>query len=143
MSSGSQGDQNELREAIIDAIRTVRDPEIPVNLYELGLIYDIQIDEQNSVQITMTLTTPNCPVAELLPQQVEQAVASVKGVAGATVEVVWQPEWTPDMMSEAARLDLDFTGKFDPRKFDPRKFDPRKSAPKTNLTISRNPTDHH
>ncbi|MCP4758466.1 MAG: DUF59 domain-containing protein [Planctomycetes bacterium] len=122
-----------LRERIIDAIRTVRDPEIPVNLYELGLIYDIQIDERSSVQITMTLTTPNCPVAELLPQQVEQAVAAVDGVSGTAVEIVWEPEWTPDMMSEAAKLDLDFTGKFDPRKFH--------QPSKTNLTIGRKPTD--
>jgi len=121
------------RDAIIDAIRTVRDPEIPVNLYELGLIYDIAIDGTNSVLITMTLTTPNCPVAELLPQQVEQAVAAVEGVNDVAVKIVWEPEWTPDMMSEAAKLDLDFTGKFDPRSF-------HKPA-KTDLTIGRKPTD--
>ena len=122
---------NALRECIIDAIRTVHDPEIPVNLYELGLIYDIRIDEQGGVHIDMTLTTPNCPVAELLPQQVETAVAAVDGVSGVAVDIVWEPEWTPDMMSEAAKLDLDFTGKFDPAKF----------RAGTNLTIGRKPTD--
>ena len=120
-----------LREHIIDAIRTVRDPEIPVNLYELGLIYDIRIDERGGVHIDMTLTTPNCPVAEVLPQQVEQAVAAVKGVSGVAVDVVWEPEWKPEMMSEAAKLDLDFTGKFDPQKI----------ASKTKLTIGRKPRD--
>ena len=120
-----------LREHIIDAIRTVRDPEIPVNLYELGLIYDIRIDEHGGVHINMTLTTPNCPVAEVLPQQVEQAVAAVEGVSGVAVDVVWEPEWKPEMMSEAAKLDLDFTGKFDPQKI----------ASKTNLTIGRKPRD--
>jgi FeS assembly SUF system protein len=120
-----------LREHIIDAIRTVRDPEIPVNLYELGLIYDIRIDERGGVHIDMTLTTPNCPVAEVLPQQVEQAVAAVEGVSGVAVDVVWKPEWKPEMMSEAAKLDLDFTGKFDPQKI----------AGKTNLTIGRKPRD--
>ncbi len=120
-----------LREHIIDAIRTVRDPEIPVNLYELGLIYDIRIDEQGGVHIDMTLTTPNCPVAEVLPQQVEQAVAAVEGVSGVAVDVVWEPEWKPEMMSEAAKLDLDFTGKFDPQKI----------ANKTSLTIGRKPRD--
>jgi FeS assembly SUF system protein len=120
-----------LREHIIDAIRTVRDPEIPVNLYELGLIYDIRIDEHGGVHIDMTLTTPNCPVAEVLPQQVEQAVAAVEGVSGVAVDVVWEPEWKPEMMSEAAKLDLDFTGKFDPQKI----------ASKTSLTIGRKPRD--
>ncbi len=121
-----------MRDNIINAIRTVRDPEIPVNLYELGLIYGIRIDEQCGVHIDMTLTTPNCPVAELLPQQVEQAVAAVEGVSGVAVDIVWTPEWTPDMMSEAAKLDLDFTGKFDPKNF----------APKTNLTIGRKHRSH-
>ena len=123
-----------MRDNIIDAIRTVRDPEIPVNLYELGLIYDIRIDERGGVHIDMTLTTPNCPVAEVLPQQVEQAVAAVKGVSGVAVDVVWEPEWKPEMMSEAAKLDLDFTGKSDPQKFH--------KPQKTNLTIGRKPKAH-
>ena len=131
MSSDDAQKHDPLRERVVDAIRTVRDPEIPVNLYELGLIYEIRIDEQNSVHIDMTLTTPNCPVAELLPQQVKAAVAAVDGVSAASVDVVWEPEWTPDMMSEAAKLDLDFTGKFDPQKL----------QAKTNLTIGRKPTN--
>jgi FeS assembly SUF system protein len=130
MSSDSTA-ANPTRDAVIDAIRTVRDPEIPVNIWELGLVYDIRIGADGDVHIDMTLTTPNCPVAELIPQQVQQAVAVVDGVRSATVDLVWEPEWTPEMMSEAARLDLDFTGKFDPKKF----------APKTNLTIRRNSPD--
>ncbi|MBT4767192.1 MAG: DUF59 domain-containing protein [Phycisphaerae bacterium] len=120
-----------LRDCVVEAIRTVRDPEIPVNLYELGLIYNIRIDAKQCVHIDMTLTTPNCPVAELLPQQVEAAVAAVEGVSGVQVDIVWEPEWTPDMMSEAAKLDLDFTGKFDPRNFH--------KPQQTNLTIGRKP----
>lgn len=125
---------NSLRERIIEAIRTVHDPEIPVNLYELGLIYSINIDQQYNVHIDMTLTTPNCPVAELLPQQVQTAVAGVDSVGTVAVDIVWEPEWTPDMMSEAAKLDLDFTGKFDPQKF--------QKPQKTNLTIGRKPKAH-
>lgn len=121
-----------LRDRIIDAIRTVRDPEIPVNIWELGLIYEIRIDDHGGVHIDMTLTTPNCPVAELIPQQVEQAVSAVEGVSGVAVDLVWNPEWTPDRMSEAAQLELDFTGKFDPRKF-------ASDTGKTNLTIGRKP----
>jgi FeS assembly SUF system protein len=131
MSSDKAQEEHPLREAIIEAIRTVRDPEIPVNIWELGLIYEIRIDDGGNIHIDMTLTTPNCPVAELIPQQVEQAVASVDGVAHVSVDIVWEPEWTPDMMSEAAKLDLDFTGKFDPGKF----------QSKTNITIGRKPSD--
>ncbi len=132
MCSDSPGtNRSPHRDAIIDAIRTVRDPEIPVNIWELGLVYDIQINPTGEVHINMTLTTPNCPVAELIPQQVQQAVAAVDGVRAARVDIVWEPEWTPDMMSEAAKLDLDFTGKFDPKTL----------AAKTNLTIGRKPRD--
>ena len=131
MSSDKAQEEHPLREAIIEAIRTVRDPEIPVNIWELGLIYEIRIDDGGNVHIDMTLTTPNCPVAELIPQQVEQAVASVDGVAHVSVDIVWEPEWTPDMMSEAAKLELDFTGKFDPQRI----------ASKTNLTIGRKRTN--
>jgi len=131
MSSDNHPAEDALRSQIVDAIRTVRDPEIPVNLYELGLIYEIRIDDQQGVHITMTLTTPNCPVAELLPQQVETAVAAVDGVKAVGVDIVWDPPWTPDMMSEAAKLELDFTGKFDPQRI----------ASKTNLTIGRKRTN--
>ena len=95
-----------LRQAIVDAISTVYDPEIPVNIWELGLIYDIAVDAANVAGVTMTLTAPGCPAAQSLPGEVEQKVKSVAGVADAKVEVVWEPAWTKDRMSEAARLQL-------------------------------------
>jgi FeS assembly SUF system protein len=93
---------------VIEALRTVYDPEIPVNIYELGLIYDIAVDPAGSVNVRMTLTSPMCPVAGTLPGEVEVKVKSVPGVPDATVEVVWDPPWNPDMMSEAAKLELGF-----------------------------------
>ena len=99
-----------LKEAVADAIRTVFDPEIPVNVYDLGLIYDVAIDDDRRVTIRMTLTTPNCPVAESLPAKVQQVARGVEGVADASIDLVWTPKWNPDMMSEAARLELEFTG---------------------------------
>jgi len=105
-----------LAEGITKALRGVHDPEIPVNILDLGLIYEARIDEQAGVHITMTLTTPNCPMAEVIPGQVEQAVAAVEGVSGVDVELTWEPIWDPQMMTEAAKLELDFTGKFDPAK---------------------------
>lgn len=95
-----------LREKIIAALKTCYDPEIPIDIWELGLIYDIGINEQNDVTITMTLTTPHCPAAETLPVDVEQKVSAVEGVASARIELTWEPAWTPQMMSEAARLEL-------------------------------------
>ena len=95
------------QEAVIDAIRTVYDPEIPVNIYELGLIYKCDIAENGDVKIDMTLTAPACPVAGILPGQVAQAAAAVPGVGEVTVEIVWDPPWDPSMMSEAARVELD------------------------------------
>ena len=95
-----------LREAIVEAISTVYDPEIPVNIWELGLIYDIAVDAANVAGVTMTLTAPGCPAAQSLPGEVEQKVKGVAGVADAKVEVVWEPAWTKDRMSEAARLQL-------------------------------------
>jgi FeS assembly SUF system protein len=92
--------------AIIDAISTVHDPEIPVNIYELGLIYAIEIGDDNAVRVEMTLTAPNCPSAQELPLQVKDMVERVPNVASATVEVVWEPAWSPDRMSEDARLAL-------------------------------------
>ena len=105
-----------LAEAVGKSLRSVHDPEIPVNIFDLGLIYEARIDEQAGVHITMTLTTPNCPMAEVIPGQVEQAVAAVEGVSGVDVELTWEPTWDPQMMTEAAKLELDFTGKFDPAK---------------------------
>lgn len=99
-------DQQALEQRVIAALKTVYDPEIPVDIYELGLIYDILVKPTNDVEIKMTLTSPNCPVAESLPGDVEQRVAAVEDVTSAVVEITWDPPWTPDMMSEAARLEL-------------------------------------
>jgi len=95
-----------LGEAIIEALRTVYDPEIPVNIYELGLIYKIDVHDDNSVTVEMTLTSPHCPVAESLPIEVERKVAGVEGVEGCEIKVVWDPPWHPSMMTEEAQLEL-------------------------------------
>ena len=95
-----------IEDGIVEALKTVYDPEIPVNIYEMGLIYDLNVEPDGRVQIKMTLTSPGCPVAGTLPGEVKDKVESVAGVAGAEVEVVWDPVWTPSMMSEAARLQL-------------------------------------
>ena len=99
-------DRGEVREKIIDALRTVYDPEIPVNIYDLGLIYDVTVDEEGGATIRMTLTTPMCPAAELLPPEVETKARGVEGVDRVQLDLVWDPPWSPDMMSEAAKLDL-------------------------------------
>ena len=100
-----------MRDDIIAAIRTVHDPEIPINLYDLGLIYDLKMDEDSrEVRVEMTLTTPNCPVAESMPGMVRDAVASVEGVNDVSVDLVWDPPWTSEMMSEDARTALDMMG---------------------------------
>lgn len=91
---------------IIAALRTVYDPEIPLNIYDLGLVYKITLQEDATVLIDMTLTSPNCPEAEIIPFKVETAVLGVPGVEKAKVSIVWEPPWTPDVMSEAARLEL-------------------------------------
>jgi FeS assembly SUF system protein len=95
-----------IEDGIVEALKTVYDPEIPVNIYEMGLIYDLNVEPDGRVQIKMTLTSPGCPVAGTLPGEVKDKVESVHGVAGAEVEVVWDPVWNPSMMSEAARLQL-------------------------------------
>ncbi len=97
-----------LRESVIEVLRSVFDPEIPVNIYELGLVYGIEIDEENHVRVRMTLTSPMCPVAESLPPEVEQKVRQIPGVAHAEVDLTWEPSWSPSMMSEAAKLQLGF-----------------------------------
>ncbi len=97
---------NPLQKPIAKALRKVYDPEIPVNVYDLGLIYDLNITEDNTVTIRMTLTAPACPVADLIVQQVRDAAASVEGVKEASVELVWDPPWSPERMSEAALLTL-------------------------------------
>ncbi len=91
---------------IVDALKTVFDPEIPVNVYDLGLIYEIKIDDEDSVTLTMTLTNPNCPVADELPRSVKEAVLGIVGVRQVNVNLVFEPEWNKDMMSDAAMLDL-------------------------------------
>jgi FeS assembly SUF system protein len=92
---------------IVDAIKMVYDPEIPVNVFDLGLIYDIRIEEETkTVYITMTLTNPNCPVADVLPNEVKEAVSYVQGIEKVEIEMVFEPEWSKDMMSEAAMLEL-------------------------------------
>lgn len=100
-------DNDALREAIIEAIRTVYDPEIPVNLYDLGLIYRLDILEDGVVDVEMTLTAPGCPVAGEMPLQVQAAVETVEGVTEARVDLVFDPPWDPSLMSEDARLALD------------------------------------
>ena len=96
----------QLEAGVVAACKTIRDPEIPVNIFELGLIYGVEVQENNNVHIRMTLTAPNCPVAQSLPEEVRAAAAQVDGVNQATIEVVWDPPWNRGMMSEAARLEL-------------------------------------
>lgn len=95
-----------LREKIIEALKTCYDPEIPIDIWELGLIYDIDITEHNEVTVTMTLTTPHCPAAATLPADVEAKVNAVDGVSSVRVDLTWEPAWSPQMMSELARLEL-------------------------------------
>ena len=105
-----QAEVNALGEKIIEALRTVYDPEIPVNIFELGLIYRIDVEDDNVVKIDMTLTSPHCPVAEILPEEVRMKVYALDEVTDAEVAVVWEPPWNPSMMSEEAQLELGFMG---------------------------------
>ena len=97
---------SELRQQVIQVLRTIYDPEMPVNIYELGLIYEVNVDETRFVSIRMTLTAPNCPVAGTLPPEVEAKVRGVPGVSGVKLDLVFHPPWTKNMMSEAAKLEL-------------------------------------
>ena len=106
MEADTEIDMAELVEKIIEVIKTIYDPEIPVDIYELGLIYDVFINEDREVKILMTLTTPNCPVAESLPMEVEDKVKSMKMVKDAEVEITFDPPWTQELMSEEAKLEL-------------------------------------
>jgi FeS assembly SUF system protein len=99
-------DTTELGEKIVKVLKTIYDPEIPVDIYELGLIYDVFVNEDQEVKILMTLTTPNCPVAETLPVEVEDKVKSIKMVKDAEVEITFDPPWSQDLMSEEAKLEL-------------------------------------
>jgi FeS assembly SUF system protein len=94
--------------AVEDALKSVHDPEIPVNIYDLGLIYDVECQQNGNVYVTMSLTAPGCPVAGEMPGQVARALAAVEGVGEVSVELVWSPPWTPDRMSDDAKLALDF-----------------------------------
>ena len=97
-----------LRDEIVKAIQTVYDPEIPINIWEVGLIYEVNVDDDGKAHVLMTLTSPNCPVAESLPNDVKTVVSAVEGVSEAEVEITWDPPWDPEMLSEAAQLELGF-----------------------------------
>jgi len=96
-----------IKSKVIEEIKKIFDPEIPVNIYELGLIYKIEVDDKNKVDIDMTLTSPNCPVAESLPNEVKDNIMKVEGVSDVNLNLVWEPPWDKDKMSEAAKLELD------------------------------------
>ena len=96
----------DIKNKVIEKIKKIYDPEIPVNIYELGLIYDIIVQKDNSVKIKMTLTTPNCPVAESLPKEVKDSIMEIEGVKKVDLDLVWDPPWDKSMMSEAAKLEL-------------------------------------
>lgn len=106
MSEEIEKDTSELGEKIVKVLKTIYDPEIPVDIYELGLIYDVLVNEDNEVKILMTLTSPNCPVAETLPVEVEEKVKSLNSIKDAEVEITFDPPWTQDLMSEEAKLEL-------------------------------------
>ena len=97
---------SDIKSKVVEQIKKIYDPEIPVNIYELGLIYKIEVDEKNKVNIDMTLTSPNCPVAESLPKNVKENIMKVEGVSDVNLNLVWEPPWSKDKMSEAAKLEL-------------------------------------
>ncbi len=97
---------NDLKNKVIEQIKKIYDPEIPVNIYELGLIYKIEVDDKNKVNVDMTLTSPNCPVAESLPKDVKNIIMTIEGVSDVNLNLVWEPPWDKDKMSEAAKLEL-------------------------------------
>jgi len=97
---------SKIKNKVIEEIKKIFDPEIPVNIYELGLIYKVEVDDKNKVDIDMTLTSPNCPVAESLPKQVKDNIMNVEGVSDVNLNLVWEPPWDKDKMSEAAKLEL-------------------------------------
>jgi len=97
---------SDIKSEVIEVVKKIYDPEIPVNIYELGLIYKIDVDEKNKVNVDMTLTSPNCPVAESLPNEVKENIKKVEGVSDVNLNLVWEPPWDKDKMSEAAKLEL-------------------------------------
>jgi FeS assembly SUF system protein len=100
--------EENLENTVIDVLKTIYDPEIPIDVYELGLIYEVKINKDKHIDIEMTLTSPNCPVAESMPKEVEDKVAEISGVKSAKVNIVFDPPWDKDMMSEEAKLELGF-----------------------------------
>ena len=96
----------DIKSKVIEEIKKIYDPEIPVNIYELGLIYKIEVDDKNKVNVDMTLTSPNCPVAESLPKDVKYNIMKIEGVSDVNLNLVWEPPWSKDKMSEAAKLEL-------------------------------------
>lgn len=104
----TQDDVQNLGDKIVVVLKSIFDPEIPVDIYELGLIYDVMVNDENDVKILMTLTSPNCPVAETLPVEVEEKVKTLEEVKNCEVEITFDPTWTQDMMSEEAKLELGF-----------------------------------
>ncbi|MEQ8345576.1 MAG: SUF system Fe-S cluster assembly protein [Sneathiellaceae bacterium] len=106
--SGSAETDRDLEMRVVDTLRDVYDPEIPVNIYELGLIYNVAAARDGTVEVVMTLTTPHCPVAETMPGEIEARIRGLEGVSDVKLDLVWDPPWTPEMMSEAARLELGF-----------------------------------
>jgi len=97
---------SDIKNKVIENLKKIFDPEIPVNIYELGLIYKVEIDEKNKVNVDMTLTSPNCPVAESLPNELKESIRQVEGVSDVNLNLVWEPPWDKDKMSEAAKLEL-------------------------------------
>jgi len=97
---------SDIKNKIIEAVKKIYDPEIPVNIYDLGLIYDIKVEDKNTAKIKMTLTSPNCPVAESLPKEVKDGIMQVEGIDNVDLDLVWDPPWDKDRMSEAAKLEL-------------------------------------
>ena len=106
MDENAENTPEAIRERVVEQLRTIFDPEIPVNIYELGLIYDVAVGEDGATSIRMTLTSPMCPVAETLPPEVETKAREVAGVSAVQLDLVWDPPWNPEMMSEAAKLEL-------------------------------------
>lgn len=108
METPKQQPYMQLEPEIVNVLKTIYDPEIPVNVYDLGLIYELDVDEYNNVDMKMTLTAPNCPIADFMVEEVRSKIANMPETSKVTVELTFEPPWTPDMMSEEARLDLGF-----------------------------------
>jgi len=106
--AGAASSAEDVRNRVVQMLTTIYDPEIPVNIYEMGLVYDLGIDADGDVTVLMTLTSPSCPVAESLPPEVEAKIGSIEGVRSVKVDLTWDPPWTPERMSEAAKLELGF-----------------------------------